>query len=338
MILLKTFDNKFDFSVFESKARPDQLQGTDMEKLAECAGRICYDSFGTGRSSQDWHEHVLNVRHLSIYEHCWFCIDDNYYSEEEINMEHVSSGGIRFIERPDYPVSSIEFNARFALEHKYDFMLPVLEKYMPNVLKAARAAKLPISDRKTPNYDVGPFGLSDNWATLLLDMSRGCSHEIVRHGDNTAISQRSTRYVDESKPSDEELGCEPKALSSCPSNCVLIPPFSFDDPTLAENINSILEDNFKSCMENYLKLKQLFKEYNESNNNSNSNSKTFTTKVVNGLARLVLPHNLRTEMVFSAEREQWKHMINMRTSPGADQEIRRLFSEIQKVLDRNFSS
>ena len=334
MILLKTFDNKFDFSVFESKARSDQLQGTDMEKLAECAGRICYDSFGTGRSSKDWHEHVLNVKHLSIYEHCWFWIEDLGYSDEELNIEHLSSGGIRFAYKKKSdpepeptldPEPIIEFNARFALEHRYDFMLPVLEAYMPNVLKAARSAKLPISDRVIPTYEVGSFGLSDNWATLLLDMSRGCSHEIVRHGDNTAISQRSTRYVDESK-------YESEGLSSCSSNCVLIPPFLTDDfeitPTLAKNINSILEDNFRSCMENYLKLKQLFKEHNE-----NNLSRTFTTKVVNGLARLVLPHNLRTEMVFSAEREQWKHMINMRTSPGADQEIRRLFFEIQKVLD-----
>jgi hypothetical protein len=33
--------------------RADQMQGTTMERLAELAGRVCYDSLGSGRPSFD---------------------------------------------------------------------------------------------------------------------------------------------------------------------------------------------------------------------------------------------------------------------------------------------
>lgn len=51
------------------KPRADQLQGTVREQLSELAGRVCYDSVGSGRSSPDYHKHIQEVGHLSVYEH-----------------------------------------------------------------------------------------------------------------------------------------------------------------------------------------------------------------------------------------------------------------------------
>lgn len=82
--------------------------GTDAERLIECAGRTCYDSYGKGRSSTDYHANILKVGHESVMEHASFSF-------------------------------------------------------------------------------------------FITNVSRGLTNELVRHRAGVAISQRSTRYVDESE-------------------------------------------------------------------------------------------------------------------------------------------
>lgn len=55
--------------------RDDQLQGSPADKLSELAGRVCYDSCGSGRNSKEYHEHILKVKHLSVYGHYHFTIE-----------------------------------------------------------------------------------------------------------------------------------------------------------------------------------------------------------------------------------------------------------------------
>jgi thymidylate synthase (FAD) len=47
-------------------------------------------------------------------------------------------------------------------------------------------------------------------------------------------------------------------------------------------------------------------------------------------ARLVLPNGTLTELVVTTNLRQWKHMIALRTSKAADDEIRALFLDIQR--------
>ncbi len=37
--------------------------GTDAERLVECAGRTCYSSYGAGRPSSEYHQHIMDVDH-----------------------------------------------------------------------------------------------------------------------------------------------------------------------------------------------------------------------------------------------------------------------------------
>lgn len=48
---------------------PGQLQGPDGQKVIETAGRVCYDSFGRGRSSEDFAKHLLEVGHVNPMYH-----------------------------------------------------------------------------------------------------------------------------------------------------------------------------------------------------------------------------------------------------------------------------
>jgi len=84
-----------------------QDRGTPAERLVECAGRACYDSYGAGRPSSEYHKHIMEVDHGSVTEH-----------------------------------ATLSF--------------------------------------------------------FISAVSRGLTHELVRHRVGVAISQRSTRYVDES--------------------------------------------------------------------------------------------------------------------------------------------
>ncbi len=46
-----------------------QDKGSDIARLIECAGRVCYDSYGQGRDSAKYHDHVKEVGHGSVTEH-----------------------------------------------------------------------------------------------------------------------------------------------------------------------------------------------------------------------------------------------------------------------------
>lgn len=46
-----------------------QDDGTPGARLVECAGRTCYDSYGTGRDSTAYHDNIKKVGHGSVTEH-----------------------------------------------------------------------------------------------------------------------------------------------------------------------------------------------------------------------------------------------------------------------------
>jgi thymidylate synthase (FAD) len=56
------------------RCRSDQMQGTEGEKIAEFAGRGCYDSFGRGRNSDDFHANILEHYHPNVLYHSHFVL------------------------------------------------------------------------------------------------------------------------------------------------------------------------------------------------------------------------------------------------------------------------
>jgi hypothetical protein len=53
---------------------PDQMLGTPAEQLVELSGRVCYDSLNAPKSrpSDQFHPHLVNVKHFSVHEHVHF--------------------------------------------------------------------------------------------------------------------------------------------------------------------------------------------------------------------------------------------------------------------------
>jgi thymidylate synthase (FAD) len=201
-----------DITDFLEKSRGDQLRGSDAETIIEIAGRICYDSFGSGRNSSDFHDNILAVNHGSVMEHAQYTF-------------HING------------------------------------------------------------------------------VSRNLTHELVRHRVGVAISQRSTRYCDESE-----------------SEVVIHPLLRVNDKTTEP-----LDEQVKHA---YLLLVDLL----ERRLVNEGLSKTNARKQARGAARGALPSALSTELIWSANVRALRHVIQMRISKSADEEIRELARELLKIM------
>jgi len=72
----------------------DQLLGKSTDQIVEFAGRECYDSLGSGRSSEKYHEHIKEVGHKSVLEHVKFVFRlsgvSRAFSHEWVRHRHAS--------------------------------------------------------------------------------------------------------------------------------------------------------------------------------------------------------------------------------------------------------
>lgn len=81
---------------WHAEAREDQLLavGSDSDVVVEMAGRVCYDSFGTGRSSADFHDHLAESGHVNPTYHAVFVFRGVGYSRsmtKELFRHHVGT-------------------------------------------------------------------------------------------------------------------------------------------------------------------------------------------------------------------------------------------------------
>ncbi len=197
--------------------RSDQDVGSDAARLIERAGRCCYDSWGTGRGSAAFHEHILAVGHGSVLEH-----------------------------------ASISF--------------------------------------------------------YLSGISRGCSHEWVRHRVGVAISQRSTRYVDETESPMEWHPLISRLIPQLPEEPEFIEAVS--------DLRSFYRTVYGGLVEGLI---------------ARGVESGTARKQARGAARGLLPGALSTAMVWTANIRALRHIIAMRASEHADGEIRLLANRVYEA-------
>lgn len=191
----------------------NQDRGSVGARIVEVAGRTCYDSYGVGRPSSEYHKHIKEVGHGSVTEHV-----------------------------------SITF-------------------YLDN-------------------------------------LSRGCTHELVRHRAGCAISQRSTRYVDEST--------SPYVLHP------LIERFNDDEMEQYSAEAITASRRAYDCIVAKVERGLI-----------NAGVDKFTArKQARGAARGMLGNALCTSMVWTANIRALRGCIEQRANPAADAEIRILFNRI----------
>lgn len=305
---------------------PDQMCGTHFDQLGELASRTCYDSFGLfpdgkrkGRPSAALHEHILQVKNHSVYEHANFTTvietkDSNLMAE--IIRACCNRKGL-WLEMGDG--IEITTNLRVLLEwerHTKRFnetditgqLGETLRHYgnwlAPAIIKSPEGRPLSVKSRhKAEN-------LTDDqaWISLWLYGSRGFTHEMVRH--RFAMSQRSTRYVDESD--------SPYILHPLISKWMDSQTGRWGRMYIMERI----DQSMKADRKTYDFLVDELQAYLI----QHGMDKVTARKQARGASRGYLGNALASEMIYSSSVAGWKWILSQRKNKLADAEIREVFS------------
>ena len=127
-------------------------------------------------------------------------------------------------------------------------------------------------------------------------VSRVMTHELVRHRVGCAVSQESLRYV----------RLDPSRIQ-----------FVGDDETID------LHGAFYSIVQEYKRLTDSL-DWGSMNN--------YEKKEASSLLRRLLPQGIATTIGWSANFRALRHVINLRTSPAAEAEIREVFNEVKRIV------
>jgi len=149
------------------------------------------------------------------------------------------------------------------------------------------------------------------YVLLIEGISRSCSHELVRHRAGFGYSQISQRYVDESHAA------------------FVMPPAIIGDATLETE----WERQVAEAQVAYVRaVEGLMERYDW------VTDKVHRRKVAREAARSVLPNATEVKIVVSANARAWRTMLELRTSEGAELEIRRMAIACLRVLQHEAGS
>jgi len=144
-----------------------------------------------------------------------------------------------------------------------------------------------------------------NYSVLLEGVSRSLTHELVRHRAGFAYSQLSQRYVDESHAA------------------FVVPPAVIGD----EKLEAMWKTQVEGAQATYVALvEQLMERYGW------VADRVHRRKMAREAARAVLPNATETKIVVTANARAWRTMLELRSSEGAEMEIRRLAIAALRLL------
>jgi thymidylate synthase (FAD) len=139
-----------------------------------------------------------------------------------------------------------------------------------------------------------------NYSFALHDVSRVATHEIVRHRAGSAFSQESLRYVRLT-----DIGFRvPPALEP-----------------VRERVLSIVEQ-----------LEEFQVQAAEQLGIDAEGVPFHVKKEVTSALRRLAPIGLSTDIVWTANARTLRHVIEMRTAPGAEEELRLIFDKVARVM------
>lgn len=144
-----------------------------------------------------------------------------------------------------------------------------------------------------------------NYSLLVEGVSRSLTHELVRHRAGFAYSQLSQRYVDESNAA------------------FVVPPAVIGDKDLEKQ----WLDQIEGAQKTYVALvEQLMERYGW------VSDRVHRRKMAREAARAVLPNATETKVVVTGNARAWRTMLELRSSEGAEMEIRRFAIATLRLL------
>jgi thymidylate synthase (FAD) len=177
--------------------------------------------------------------------------------------------------------------------------------YMSQKNPASRATREYLENIKKQGH--GSVLEHANYSLLLEGVSRSLTHELVRHRAGFAYSQLSQRYVDESEAN------------------FVVPPAIVGDEVLEKEWRGQIDE----AQRTYVRLvEHLMERYGW------VADKVHRRKMSREAARGVLPNSTETKIVVTANVRAWRTMLELRSSEGAELEIRRCAVAIIKMLSK----
>ena len=144
-----------------------------------------------------------------------------------------------------------------------------------------------------------------NYSLLLEGVSRSLTHELVRHRAGFAYSQLSQRYVDERDAA------------------FVIPPAIIGDDALVATWKAQIESAQATYVELVEKLIDRYRWVDD---------KVHRRKMAREAARGVLPNSTETKIVVTGNARAWRTMLELRSSEGAEFEIRRMAVTVLRTM------
>ena len=177
--------------------------------------------------------------------------------------------------------------------------------YMSQANPASRETRAYLANIKKQGH--GSVLEHANYSLLLEGVSRSLTHELVRHRAGFAYSQLSQRYVDESEAS------------------FVVPPAVVGDDAL----ESAWREQVEQAQASYVGLvSELMTRY------AWVADKVHRRKMAREAARAVLPNATETKIVVTGNARAWRTMLELRSSEGAELEIRRIAVIVIRLLQR----
>ncbi|MCX5765219.1 MAG: FAD-dependent thymidylate synthase [Gemmatimonadetes bacterium] len=143
------------------------------------------------------------------------------------------------------------------------------------------------------------------YSLLFEGVSRSLTHELVRHRAGFAYSQLSQRYVDESEAA------------------FVVPPSIIGDASLMKAWQTQIESAQASYVALVAELMERYKWVED---------KVHRRKMAREAARGVLPNSTETKIVVTANVRGWRTMLELRSSEGAEFEIRRMAVATLRIM------
>jgi len=142
-----------------------------------------------------------------------------------------------------------------------------------------------------------------SFSFVLHNVSRVLTHELVRHRAGVAVSQESLRYV---------------RLTELP---FWFPHWAQEDPELVERASAVLTqlEDFQGWMTDHFGLTEDGVDFSEKKHKTS-------------FMRRFAPEGLATGLVWTANVRTLRHVIAMRTAPGAEEEIRLVFGQVARLV------
>lgn len=144
-----------------------------------------------------------------------------------------------------------------------------------------------------------------NFSFVIHHVSRVVTHEIARHRAGTAVSQESLRFV---------------RLQDLP---FWFPEWAENDSELMERACALLKDmeEFQHWMADHFKLDEQGVPFREK-------------KAKTSFMRRLAPEGIATGLVWTANVRTLRHVIESRTAPGVEEEIRLVFGKIAERVTK----